>query len=279
MSEPMPESMSGSMSEPITAPKTHARQILWDIYGEHLDEAAFLWGQWQRAMDAASYTLAEVQHGPEERLRAHLDGLVLGGRRVAERLLVPALADDDEGKVTSAAWALLQAEDTNHLDRVVEALVSAEKKETRRALTRAFELAERADLGARLRPLLETTVPAVQAMIVNVLAPRPPPAPPGQPVAWGFPIEAFLEGRHQDLVVAALRALRHTSDPIYNRYVEKSLASPYVAVRDAAIEAGVRLGLRAARTACSKLVARNAAGSRLALAVLALGGEPVDVGV
>jgi len=259
----------------------HARHIMWDLYEEHLDEAAFLWGQWERSLDAANYTLDEVIDGPEERLRAHLDGLVLGGRPVADKLLIPALADEDEdeGKVTAAAWALLHAEGADHLDLVFEALVRAQKRETRQALGRAFELAERPDLGARLRPFLEGSAAPVQATIVNVLSARRPAASPAQPPAWGFPLETFLESRHQELQAAALRALCRTPDPVVARYGEKSLVSPYVVIRDVAIEAGIRLGLAAARTACSKLVGRNAAGSRLALAVLAAGGEPVDVAI
>lgn len=250
-----------------------SRPLLWDLYEEHLDEAAFLWGQWERAMDAAHYTLADVIEGPEERLRAHLDGLVLGAKPVAERLLFPALGDDDVGKVSAAAWALLHAEDADHLPAVFDALTKADKKETRAALARAFELSERPDLAARLRPYLEASAPAVQAMIVTVLAARAA----GQPAAGSLPLESLLESRHPELLVAALRAVSRAPDPSYARFVEKPLASPYLAVRDAAIEAGLRLGLRAARTACSKLVARNAAGARLPLAVLALGGEAIDV--
>jgi len=261
----------------MTTPMPYARPILWDIYEEHLDEAAFLWGQWERAMDAAHYTLDEVIDGPEERLRAHLDGLVLGGKPVAEKLLIPALADDDEGKVTTAAWALLQAEDADHLDLVFGALSRAEKKEPRMALARAFELAERPDLVARLAPQLEASPPAVQAMIVNVLSAGLAPAPPGQSPAWPFPIDTFLQSRQQELLIAALRALCRAPDPVQAHLVERALASPYVAIRDVAIEAGLLMGLRAARTACSKLVSRNASGARLPLGVLASGGEPIDV--
>jgi len=255
------------------------RPIPWDLYEEHLDEAAFLWGQWERAMDAAHYTIDEVIAGPQSRLRAHLDGLVLGGKLVAEELLMPALEDGDEGKVTAAAWALLHAEDADHLELVFDALATAEKKETRTALSRAFEHAERPDVADRMRPSLQGTPPSVQATIVRVLAARLPPRPTGQAPAWGFPLEPFLEARHQELLSAALRALCYAPDPVYAPFVEKALASPYVAVRDAAIEAGLCLGLRATRAACSKLVARNAPGPRLPLAVLALAGESVDIGV
>ena len=256
---------------------SYIHKNLWEIYEAPLDEAAFLWGQWEGAMDAANYTLEEVIAGPEERLRAHLDGLVLGGKAVAEKLLVPALADDDPGRISAAAWVLLQGEDTDRFEVVFAALSKAGKREVRGALGRAFELAERTDLAERLRPMLAASPPTVQAVIVDVLSGRLPARAPGQPPRWGFPIEVFLESRHQDLQAAALRAVCRAPDPAYVPFVEKPLASPYLLVRDVAIEAGIQLNMRAARTACAKLVARNAPGARLPLAVMAVGGEPVDV--
>jgi len=246
-----------------------APAIAWDIYEEHLDEAAFLWGQWRSALDAATFALHDVIVGPEERLRAHLDGLVLGGTRVAEKLLVPALGDDDAGKVAAAAWALVQAEDADHLNAVVEALGKAEKKEARVALAQALVYAPRADLMTRTLPLLADSPPALQAVIVDIAVTRGGLAQ--------LPLEALLATRNPELSAAALRAVRRAPHPDHARFVEPALASPYVAVREAAIEAGVILGLRGAWQACNKLVARNASGSRLPLALLALGGDTADL--
>src|SRR5512133_3584601 len=95
-----------------------------DIYEEHLDEAAFLWFAWEDALRSANYVLDEVVEGPEARLRAHLDGLVLGGAPVAEQLLLPALADSDPGRVSAAAWSLLHAEDGEYFDTLFAALSS-----------------------------------------------------------------------------------------------------------------------------------------------------------
>ncbi|HEX2657882.1 MAG TPA: TIGR02270 family protein [Polyangia bacterium] len=246
-----------------------ARPVPWDIYEEHLDEAAFLWGQWQAALDAATFALGDVIIGPEERLRAHLDGLVLGGTRVAQKLLIPALADDDAGKVAAATWALVQAEDADHLDLVREALATAEKKETRAALGEALVASPRGDLLARLSPSLPDSPPAVQAVIVDVACAHDGSAT--------LPLDALLASRNPELLAAALRAVGRAPHPDHARFVEPALASPYVAVREAAIEAGVILGLRSAWQACNKLVARNASGSRLPLALLALGGDAADL--
>ena len=81
---------------------------LWDIVEEHLDEAEFLWEQWEHALLAPNYTLDELADGPEARLLAHLDGLVVGGPEVARRLLIPTLDEDVEPtRVRAAALALL----------------------------------------------------------------------------------------------------------------------------------------------------------------------------
>ena len=75
---------------------SRSRAVRWDICEEHLDEAAFLWDRGERALNAPNYAIGEVAVGPEERLLAHLDGLVLGGQPVADKLLLPALGDDHD---------------------------------------------------------------------------------------------------------------------------------------------------------------------------------------
>lgn len=48
--------------------------VLLDILEEHLDEAAFHWGQWEQTLVAPDFTLAETAER-EERLLAHLEAL------------------------------------------------------------------------------------------------------------------------------------------------------------------------------------------------------------
>jgi hypothetical protein len=72
-----------------------APSVLWDVFQEHLDEAAWLWGEREASLDSPVYSIAEVAGSLEERVLAHLDGLVLGGKPVADKLLLPALAGDE----------------------------------------------------------------------------------------------------------------------------------------------------------------------------------------
>ena len=149
-----------------------SRPILWDIYEEHLSEAAWLWGEWEQSLDSPLYSIADVAIGPEERLLAHLDGLVLGGAPVAQKLLLPALASEDLGEVAAAAWALAQAEDADHQDAVVEALAAAPPP-VQAAIGRALWLSPAADIS-RLLPLWNDGSPALRALILDVFGPREP---------------------------------------------------------------------------------------------------------
>jgi uncharacterized protein (TIGR02270 family) len=244
------------------------RPILWDIYEEHLDEAAFLWGQWERAMVSANYTIDEVIAGPEERLLAHLDGLVLGGLRVADKLLIPALADEDPGKVFAAAWALLQAEDADHLDLVVGKLPKTEGAAFA-ALARALELSTRADLAARLGGLWEPSDARARGALLDILGPRDP--------GWAaVRVESCLAAREAGVQCSALRALRCTLDQALGGYVGEGLGSPNAAVRHEAIATGYVMRIPAVLDVCRREALAAGEACRLPLALLALGGSPAD---
>lgn len=248
----------------------HARPILWDVYEEHLDEAAFLWAQWERALCASNYTLREVAEGPEERLLAHLDGLVLGGRAVAERLLRPALGDDDGGRVSAAAWALLQAEDADHFDVVWEALTAAEERAQRAALSRALELCQRSDLPQLLLARLPGASPEVAACVIDGVAAR------GRSELSRLSLQGFSAEGHPELLAAVLRALQHVPDPSFQGLIERGLASEQRETLDAALEAGALLQVPSTRAACRRVIAERRPNLRLALGILALGDAPED---
>src|SRR5687767_2503153 len=96
-----------------------ADRVRWDVIEEHLEEAAFLWTQWETALDAPDFTLSEVADTIEARLLAHLDALEIGGPAVARRLLEPALRDPDPTLSFPAAFTLLLSQDTSHVQTVV----------------------------------------------------------------------------------------------------------------------------------------------------------------
>lgn len=80
------------------------------LLAEHLDEAEYLVGALAQALDSPVHTLDEVADGEEERLYAHVDGLVLAGASIVAPLLLPALTEGPAPRATAAAMALALAD-------------------------------------------------------------------------------------------------------------------------------------------------------------------------
>jgi uncharacterized protein (TIGR02270 family) len=243
------------------------RPISWDIYEEHLNEAAWLWGNWEASLDSAVYALADVAVGPEERLLAHLDGLVLGGLPVAQKLLLPALAGDDPGGIAAAAWALVQAEDADHQDTVIGALASAQPPALT-AIGRALYLSPRADVS-RLVPLWNDGAPLVRAIVFDVFGPREPD--------WVREhIDPALRSGQPALVAAGLRAIRTLHDRALLAYVEAASQSDDIEVRLEAMRTGLAFGVKAAWDECRTFAGGIGEMCRLPLGFLATSPDPND---
>jgi uncharacterized protein (TIGR02270 family) len=144
------------MLVPIPKPASEDAFILWDVLAEHLDEAGFLWTQWEHALKSPLYTLDQVERIFEERMLAHLDGLVVGGEGVAEKMLWPAIQQGSAEEVFASAFALLKGltapsrQKARAYESILERLLGQPCRHFL-SLWRAFELATPSE-GA---PLLE----------------------------------------------------------------------------------------------------------------------------
>ena len=239
---------------------------LWDVVEEHLDEAEFLWSMWEHSLVAPNYTLDEVAEGPEERLLAHIDGLVVNGPLVARRLLIPALEDEDPGRVSAAAAALLLGPaSAAGLEAILE--VGRELPEQRAPLAHALGCVDVDGLLGHVRKWLAEPDSGLVAVAAEVLAFHFKPI--------GETLGLLLAGDDPAERALALRALVHEPEPgRYMRAVQSALQELHPTVLDAAIEAGVRLGLPAAwARACER--ASDADGGA-SLLLLGLRGEAGD---
>ena len=243
---------------------------LWNIYEEHFDEAAFLWTQWERALASSNHTIDEVAAGPEARLLAHLDGLVLGGLPVQERLLLPALTGGDASQLWVAGWALLEAESGDQLERLWGALVEATAADRRRALGRALELSSRADIPARLAPQLGRHGPEVDAVIIDVIAARDPHR------LARLPLSDLGKSSSGELLAAVLRAAQRVPAFADRALIERGLLSDDLAARGAAVELGALLSVPSTRAVCRQAIAERAPLLRLAMLVLGLAADAPD---
>ncbi|WIG94296.1 TIGR02270 family protein [Myxococcus sp. SDU36] len=236
---------------------------------EHLDEAAFHWRQRERALASWEESLEEVAEGDEARLLAHVEGLVIGGAPVARRLLLPALEGEDLWQVGPAALALLEREGAASLVLLLRGLTEG-PEESRPEIQRAFELADRSRFEALLLPQVARVGPEAQAMLLEVLT------------AWqadpGTALSRTLGAADAPaLWEAALRAARFTARPVAEGLVRQGLAHAEDAVRCAALETGLILGLRESWHACRRQVGAPGEAGRLATLALASGGEPADM--
>jgi uncharacterized protein (TIGR02270 family) len=244
-----------------------ARPIPWDIYEEHLNEAAWLWGNWEQTLNSASYAIGDVAVGPEERLLAHLDGLVLGGQAVAHKLLVPALTGDDPSEISAATWALVQAEDADHQDAIVDLLATAEPP-AQAAIGRALYLAPRADIS-RLLQLFHNGEPSLRAMIFDIFSTREPDWVREQ-------LDPAMRSGQPPLVAAAMRAIRNLRERALLDYVTVAAQSDDLGVRIEAMLTGLSFAVKAAWDECRVFAGGMGELSRLALGLLATSPDPKD---
>ncbi|MFY2562075.1 TIGR02270 family protein [Corallococcus terminator] len=242
--------------------------LRWDVLERHLEEASFLWTQWENGLGSASYCLKEVAEGDEHRMLAHLDALAAGGEQVAVRLLAPALKGDDEECVRVACFSLLSNGDGEDFEAVLQAL--AEGSEARRqGSRRALELSPHEGLSGRILPLLTRRNEALVPLLLNVLDFRQ--------VHPGSALTELLLHDDPHVKTAALRAARLWPADVPPSCVHHALNSPIPGVREAAIEAGLLCGMRGAWDACRRLVEMKGPSGELARVALAMGGQDADI--
>ncbi|NOJ83473.1 TIGR02270 family protein [Myxococcus xanthus] len=249
--------------------KHTGRLLHWNIYETHLDEAAFRWTQWEQALDAPDFTLADVAE-LEEQFTAHVDGLVLGREPVARRLLEPALESDEPERIATAALALLRSEEPFGPASVLAALPSAPIPALL-PLQRALELAPSSASLAGLPSLLkqEGVSPELLPLVLEVLG--------SQGLATAEVCLPFVAHSNPQVAAAGLRAASHSRLPIAPSVVQRALDADTHLLRDAAIVAGLQGGHRGAWAACQAAAEPGGSGGRLPLLLLAMNGDDRDL--
>ncbi|RYZ43755.1 MAG: TIGR02270 family protein [Myxococcaceae bacterium] len=236
----------------------------------HLDEAAFLWTQWESSLDSPMLNLRELHDLDERRLLAHLDALVLGGSGVREELITPALASGDPELVTVAALVLLAIapKDASAVREVLDALVEG-GPDLRPCLQRALQLSAEPTRVPAVQKLLQQDDPALVATALEVLAFWDADAGPTLPTLLAHPAP--------EVTAAALRAARVAPGRVASAPVIRALDSSHPEVRDEALITGIALGLEPAFTGCRQFASHPNVHSRTAMLLLAMGGEAVSV--
>ncbi len=209
--------------------------ILWDVVEEHLDEAEFLAETWHVNLDSPAYLREEFEQGPQERLLAHVDGLVVGGEDVRAELLEPALADEETERWRAAAVALslLSHPNVQFAVPLFDAL-DQRTDEVRHGIIAALSMSSRPDVDVRITDALRRGgEPAHLAALATVGGQRG--ANPGNLV------DGLLQGTDEEARAAAVSMLPF-GDRRYLNWVEHSLAASTPALQWAAARAGLIMG-------------------------------------
>ena len=218
--------------------------VLWDVVGEHLDEASFALERFDRALLDPTHTLSTLAKGPEFWLRAHLDGLVVGGAAVGERLLRPAVgadSDDDPFRQAAALSALLLGGD---VESPIEGLMS-EHDSVWRASVRASQLFGSMEFDRRIGAEL--------AHFVNT------PPPPGLATAAATrrvrptSMEPWFESSDPAVLTAALKLGRQAPAPGSCRSLQALLTHHAEEVRREALVTSLTLRCAWALGRCEDL--------------------------
>ena len=238
-----------------------AEAILWDVADEHLDEAGYAFARWRAALASPSYRLDELARGPEERLFAHIDGLLVAGAPVAERLLRPELTapEDPTFERSIVAALVMLASGAAGQDLVWSALGSKDSI-VASAAREAFVLAGDARLDAWLPAQL------APGALLDIAARR------GLALPDVTPILASARAP-TDLAAAAIAARR--CDPARHLpAVERLLDHADRGVREAALVTALTFGSAFAWQRCVAFAADARRPDRLAMLLVALVGDP-----
>jgi uncharacterized protein (TIGR02270 family) len=259
------ETTSDEGAPDLSAQDDHpALPTLWEVVHEHLDEAEFLFEQWDRGLASPELTLDRLRTGWEARLLAHVEGLVWNGSPAAKQVLAPALIDPEASpaRVAAAAFARLSTPGPDGHAEVWAALREA-SAEGREGLIRALEIAADPRIDDAGREALAGGDAVMVVPALRVLA--------GRRVDPGGVLHAYLSSEDPAVLAAAVSAAaatpnRRDVEPLVGR----ALRHDAPVVRDAALDTAVVWGLPEGWKRCRELAE---AAHPAALLYLALGGS------
>ncbi len=234
--------------------------ILLDIVEEHLEEADFLWSHRQSALADRGSTLhrqAEI----EERLLAHLDGLLLS-EDAGWQFLAPKLTDGATGEAFAAGWVALASERSQYVDALLAATSTAQGK-VFDGIRQAFCHAPDQRVMPLLTSLLSADGAPHRAVALDALSFRRAPIPDRQ-------LQVALLDKEPLVSTAGLTAVGRLRKQSLAASVETLLNAEQPSVRREAVRAGLLLGSDKAVAHCRAAAQGKADEASSALTLLGL---------
>lgn len=233
--------------------------LLRDVLEEHFDEACFLWRQRALAIGSRGLHRRDLSR-IDERLLAHLDGLVIGGEP-AWPLIGRGLDGPSPAAALVSAWIALTLDTDDFLDVLYPVLTNAPAP-VFRGVCQAFRYARGRFVEECLPRWLYAAHFRVRAVAIDALS---------------FHLRPIPEAIIAELQVDHAPAVRHAAVAAAGRYhlrallpqVERLLDDADIEVRAAALTAAVLLGSADATLRCRELALRG--GPEAAQAFVLLG--------
>lgn len=235
-----------------------------DLVDESLDEAAFLWGQWERELTSLTRNLDEVWSWTEDRLHGALDGIRVAGSGIVDVATKGLLSDEIDRIAVSAG--VLASSGEQGADGAMAAVLGAAEGKKLRAMLRGVELLG-SDQGVRAAvSVLAARGPAYTGALCRLKAFRRS--------AMGDELASALKSDIPEIKVDALRAAAHVPSRAVDEWIVAALRSGDAAVRSAAVDTGVRRGIEHVLEEATRLVQQRGLDAGSYLKLLAMLGKP-----
>jgi uncharacterized protein (TIGR02270 family) len=237
-----------------------------DLVDESLDEAAFLWGQWERELTSLTRNLDEVWSWTEDRLHGALDGVRVAGAGMID-VAAKGLKSDEPDRIAVSAGVLASSGEPAANDVMAAALRAAEDDKLR-AMLRGLELLGSDQALRAAASVLAARGPACTGALCRVKAFRR--------AALGEELAAALKSDAPGTRADALRAVVYVPSPVVDEWIVAALRSDDALVRSAAVESGVGRGIAPALDAAARLATArgpDAGGYLKLLAMLGTAGQ------
>jgi len=247
----------------------YAGRVRFDVLEEHLEEVDFLFAQRTLLLTSQRHTLSDLD-ASEQRLLAHLDGL-LTGEAEAYKLLLPKFVQGERDEVFAVAYTVLATADATWLDLLARMYFDNAQGPVLDGLCAALRLAPHsANVTAVVAPWFTAARAPLRAAALDVLGFRRDPAV--MPL-----VRALLDDPEPAVRAAACVAAGQLRDYSLRERVERELSASDDALRRAALRSAMLLGSTLALDQCRAAVQSHAAEADEALRLLGYAGQTVDL--
>jgi len=237
--------------------------VLIDILEEHIEEADFLWQQRENALADRAYNLEDLAE-LEERLLAHIDGLVLADE-AGWRLLLPKLSSDAVGEVFAAAFVAFESGNQERIDQVLKVFPTAEN-EVLDGIRHALRHTTYPEIETITRSYLDAEQGAIQTAAVDILSFRRAPIEESR-------LMNLLLHPDPNVVTSACNAVGRLRRMSMTKCVDPLLEHPIPRIRQEAMKAGLLLQSEKARRACLQAIQKNGEEAGPAIVFIGQAGE------